>query len=59
MIAEIGKYHDVAEFSLVHTDGLVAYSSSPEKVGRRWSMSSTRSMRKALQTTATWFTIPR
>lgn len=35
MIAEIGKYHDVAEFSLVHTDGLVAYSSSPEKVGQK------------------------
>ncbi len=35
MLSEIGKYHDVAEFSLVHTDGLVAYSSEPGKVGTK------------------------
>jgi methyl-accepting chemotaxis protein len=34
MVREIGGYEDVAEFSLVHTDGVVAYSSIPDKVGR-------------------------
>lgn len=34
MVNEIGNYEDVAEFSLAHTDGIIAYSSIPERVGK-------------------------
>ncbi len=35
MMTEIGKYEDVSEFSLVHTDGEIVYSSVAEKVGHK------------------------
>ena len=35
MISEIGRYEDVKEFSLVEPNGNIAYSSLPERVGRK------------------------